>query len=136
VVSPRQRTYTSGIAGGLSGGAVAALTRGRSNIIPGTIVFSIVGSVGQATYNSLDAYHTEALAASTGEPPKSFLQSLASKKWIPMKALTDEEYEGMLREKVSKVEAEMAVIDEEIGKLREEERRAMIGDTKALASKS
>jgi len=73
---------------------------------------------------------------STGEPPKSFLQNLAGKKWIPMKALADEEYEGMLREKLLKIEAAVAVIDEEIGKLREEETRASIGDNKPLASKS
>lgn len=70
-----------------------------------------------------------------GDPPKSFLQSLASKKWIPMKTLSDEEYESMLREKLLRVEAEMAVMDEEIGRLREEERRGSGGGNKPGAPK-
>ncbi|MCJ1247781.1 hypothetical protein MMC30_004996 [Trapelia coarctata] len=135
-ISPRQKIYISGISGGLSGGAVAALTRGRSNIIPGTIVFSILGSLGQATHNSFDASHTQALASSTAEPPTSLLQRLASKKWIPMKVLTDEEYESMLSEKLLTVEAEMAVIDEEIGRLRDEGKRGVSADAESPAGKN
>ena len=52
-----------------------------------------------------------------------------------MKTLSDEEYESMLREKLLRVEAEMAVMDEEIGRLREEERRGSGGGNKPGAPK-
>jgi len=52
-----------------------------------------------------------------------------------MKALTNEEYEGMLREKVLRVEAQTAVIDEEIGRLREEARRGLSANTKKSLTK-
>ena len=35
-------------------------------------------------------------------------------KWSPMKVLSDEEYERMLQEKLLRVEAEIAVLDEKI----------------------
>ena len=52
-----------------------------------------------------------------------------------MKVLTDEEYGGMLREKLLRVEAEVAVIDEEIGRLREEERREVGANANSPARK-
>ena len=48
-------------------------------------------------------------------------------KWSPMKVLTDEEYESMLREKLLRVDAEIAIVDEDLGKLREEEEESKKG---------
>jgi hypothetical protein len=120
-IGPRQRTYASGIAGALSGGTVAALTRGR-NIIPGTIFSGILGTVGQAAYNNFDASRTASISSPNAQPSRSVLQVLASKDWIPMKALSDAEYRDMLREKLLRVEAEIAVIDDDIEKIRKEEK--------------
>lgn len=39
---------------------------------------------------------------------------MAEMKWSPMKVLSDEQYERMLRERLLKVEAEIAILDEKI----------------------
>ena len=44
-------------------------------------------------------------------------------KWSPLKTLSDEEYGDMLREKLLRVEAEIALVDEEVGRLRAEDER-------------
>ncbi|MCJ1385766.1 hypothetical protein MMC17_008890 [Xylographa soralifera] len=121
-VSPRQNIYASSLAGGISGGSVAALIRGRSNIIPGMIVFSLFGCLGQISYNIVRNSREAALSTTNQLPASSFLQRLASKKWIPMKSLSDEDYEGMLQDKLVKVEAEIAILDEDIAALKATEK--------------
>jgi len=119
-ISNPQNIYVSSLAGGISGGSVAALIRGRSNIIPGMLVFSLFGCLGQMSYNTVRSSREAAQLNTDQLPAPSFLQRLASKKWIPMKSLSDEEYEGMLQEKLVKVEAEMAILDEDIAALKAE----------------
>ncbi|KAL8788043.1 MAG: hypothetical protein Q9195_007509 [Heterodermia aff. obscurata] len=48
---------------------------------------------------------------------KSIWQRTAGGKYSPMKVLSDEEYEKVLREKLVRVEAEIALIDEDIDKI-------------------
>jgi hypothetical protein len=50
-------------------------------------------------------------------PSKPFLQRLADSKWIPLKTLSDDEYRGILGEKLLSIEAEIAIIDEKIEEL-------------------
>ena len=91
---------------------------GRSNIIPGMIVFSLFGCLGQMSYNIVSSSHRAASLNPDQVPAPSFLQRLASKKWIPMKSLSDEEYGSMLQEKLVKVEAEIALLDEDVARLK------------------
>lgn len=42
---------------------------------------------------------------------------MARSRWNPMRRLTDQEYEDMLKEKLIRVEAEIAIVDEEVAKL-------------------
>jgi predicted house-cleaning noncanonical NTP pyrophosphatase (MazG superfamily) len=51
----------------------------------------------------------------SGEKSKS---SWLDSKWSPIKVLTDTEYENMLREKLLKVNAEIALVDDNIEALR------------------
>ena len=92
--------------------------------MPGTIVFALFGAVGQSIYHSLDASHTAKVnrdASTLPTEPTSFLQRIAEKKWIPVKALTDAEYENLLREKLLRVDAELAILDEDIAKVMREQ---------------
>jgi len=110
----------STVAGALSGASVSALTSRPSRILPATVFFGGLGYIGQNTYNSLDASHTasvEAAAVKVG-PDENFLQRMAKKKWSPMKELKDDEYEAMIREKILRVDAEIALIDEDLEQLR------------------
>lgn len=45
------------------------------------------------------------------------MQQMAESKWIPLRHLSDEEYRGMLNEKLLSVEAEIALLDEKIEQL-------------------
>ena len=89
-------------------------------------MFTIFGLLGQSIYNSLDAQHTKELqlASHDGKPASSpFWRRVANSKWSPMKVLTDEEYEKMLRERLLRVNAEIVLVDENIEKLRVEQVR-------------
>ncbi|MCJ1368064.1 hypothetical protein MMC16_007203 [Acarospora aff. strigata] len=137
-IKPSDRIYASCIAGGFAGGSTAALMSkpsespsamldadaekgGRANIMPGTLMFSLFGFVGQAIFNSLDARQIARTSVGLGDSsrPGSFWRRLGESKWTPVKVLSDEEYENMLQEKLLKVIAEIAIIDEKVEKLKE-----------------
>lgn len=93
-------------------------------------MFTIFGAVGQAIYNALDARHSEQVASDAQAEAegkvknvKRFWERVAEMKWSPLTVLSDEQYSRMLREKLLRVETEMALVDEEVERLREEERR-------------
>jgi len=48
---------------------------------------------------------------------KPFLQRLADSKWVPLKSLSDDDYRGILNEKLLSIEAEVALLDEKIQEL-------------------
>lgn len=50
-------------------------------------------------------------------PSKPILQRIADSKWIPLKTLSDDDYRGILGEKLLSIEAEIAIIDEKIQEL-------------------
>ena len=109
------------------------LFRGPRNILPGAVMFAIFGWSGQSVYNVLDARHTrqvfhEREKASLGVRDEDlslwrrFVEWLAAPEntWSPLKKLTDQDYEDMLQEKLIGVEADLAIIDEEIERVRRE----------------
>ncbi len=48
------------------------------------------------------------------------LLRMVTSRFSPMKVLSDAEYEAMLKEKLIRVDAELAVLDEDLAKLRQE----------------
>lgn len=106
-----QEVACSTAAGSLAGGINGAF-RSRSNIIPGAIVLGLVGCAGQYGFNIF-------LNRAASDPEKgSMLQRFAAMKWVPLKSLSNEDYESMLNEKLLSTEAEIAIIDERIAELR------------------
>lgn len=98
---------SSGIAGsfaGLTGGAL----RGPRNMLPGAIMLSLMGLSGQATYTGVAA-----LVDSPHER-RSILEVLSKSSWWPLKALSDEDYERELTDKIIAIEAEISMIDGKI----------------------
>ena len=75
----------------------------------------------------MDARHTERVVSAVekaNEPEKKekgFWERVADMKWSPMRTLSDEEYADILREKMLGVDAEIALIDEEVEKLKGEQ---------------
>jgi hypothetical protein len=115
------RVQASTIAGAFTGFSLGLLLRGPRNVIPGTIMFTLFGWGGQQGYNYLDKENSreireQAQLRATGDdrPKETLVQKFAKSKWSPMSVLTDEQYEEMLQEKLLKVEAEIAIIDDRI----------------------
>ncbi|KAL2075298.1 hypothetical protein VTL71DRAFT_241 [Oculimacula yallundae] len=117
-VTPREKVSASAI-GGAVGGTAGGLLRGRKNVIPGAIMFAIFGATGQYLYNGADARRSEL----SQEPVERDLKdSWLNSKWSPMKVLSDTEYEEMLQEKLLRINAQIALVDENIEALRGQER--------------
>ena len=77
-------------------------------------MFALFGAAGQAIYNAQDAKRMEEAL----NPSKK--SSWFDSKWSPVKKLTDTEYAHMLDEKLLRVNAEIALLDESIERLRVE----------------
>ncbi|KAL8643620.1 MAG: hypothetical protein Q9210_007614 [Variospora velana] len=130
---PQDRVFPSTLAGAFTGAAGGAILRGRSNIIPGIIMFSLFGFTGQRVYNAFDAPPSSnpslpipttitpsaASRPSTNDTANQPLwKRILNSKYSPMKVLSDEQYGDLLREKLVRVDAEIAIVDEEIGKVK------------------
>ncbi|KAL6712717.1 hypothetical protein ACLMJK_009739 [Lecanora helva] len=128
-LTPKDRVSASTLAGCITGGTVGGLVRGRRNILPAALVWTVFGYAGQRIYNKLDERHSEQVAVAAEEatnPAKKeergFWDNIAEMKWSPMKKLSDEEYMGSLREKVLSLDAQIALVDEEMENVKQEER--------------
>lgn len=113
-VTPAQKVGASAIAGAASVVPVGLLLRGPRSILPGAIVFSLLGAGGQFASNRWSG---------SENPPKKESGWFTSK-WSPMTKLSDEEYKTMLEEKILRVEADLAILDENKAALIAEESRA------------
>ena len=89
---------------------------GRANVIPGLICFSIFGLAGQAAYNAIDASD---LPYDDGP---GLLERWLNSRYFPVKRIPHDDYKSMMNEKLIRVEAEMALIDEEIDRVKALER--------------
>ena len=79
-----------------------------------TIVLSAFGAVAHVSYNWVDTWQ----AGLDRGPRKPLAQKLLDSPWLPFKPLPDRDYEALLREKLLGVDADIAMIDDKIGKLR------------------
>ncbi|KAF8451811.1 hypothetical protein BGX38DRAFT_1181292 [Terfezia claveryi] len=94
---------------------------GRGHVIPGAIMWGLIGIGAQYLYAIADEYHSESVQqqpASAQASRKGFWERAFRSEWSPVKRLTYEEYKRMLEEKLLGVEADIALIDEEIEILR------------------
>jgi len=119
---PINRVWASGLAGGVAG-SLGGFLRGRMNVIPGAIIFSTLGALGQAAFNR-GVWQSPAMSRSGLNHEFSWSKS----KWSPMKVLSDEEYREMLGERLLRVNADIALVDERIEGLRKA-RDSPDGDT-------
>ncbi|KAH6893467.1 hypothetical protein B0T10DRAFT_604672 [Thelonectria olida] len=112
-VTPLDRTKASAIAGSVAG-AVGGLIRGPSNILPAVVCWTAFGAGGQMIANRL----------ATREPKiRDENDSWFRSNWSPLRKLTDEEYIEMMSEKILRVEADIALIDDRIAELRVAEKQ-------------
>lgn len=78
------------------------------------MVFTVFGAGGQAFVNRVGEWKAN--------KPEGEGTGFLSSKWSPLRKMSDEEYENFMSEKMLKVEAEIALIDDKIAELQEEER--------------
>ncbi|CAJ2506084.1 Uu.00g002140.m01.CDS01 [Anthostomella pinea] len=95
----------SGVSGGVSG-MVGGMFRGPRNIIPGIMFFGTLGAG--------SSYVSQRYKSSEPNPKTSWFDS----KWSPMQRLSDEDYEEKLSEKLLRLRAEIAIIDDNIEALK------------------
>ena len=115
--TPSDLTKVSTAAGGITGGAIALLFRGRSNVIPGAVMFSLFGFLGQAAHDSYLARK----AAPVLEAKVGFWRRMSEKPWSPVTVMTDDEYAELLRKKMMRVDVEIAILDDRIEALKKEQ---------------
>jgi hypothetical protein len=85
------------------------------SVVPGGVLFAILGAAGQTLYSIADARHsTLTLKTANSNSEIRWLNS----KWSPVKVLSDVEYENMLQEKLLRIDAEIAMVDESIMRVR------------------
>ena len=116
-----RHTQASTLAGIFSGGVTGALTRGRRNAIPGALVFGLFGYAGQHVYNIMDSSHSANLAIEDPrnlETDQYLWHRIATSKWLPVRVWSDEEHENILKEKLLAIDAELAIVDEDMQDLR------------------
>lgn len=114
---PYRLIQVSSLAGGISGGVIAFLTRGRRNVLPATLMWSLTAGLGQLGYNRYTSEHMGRQATT----PENLWTNLAKRSWFPMKVLSSEEYAEMLREKMLKVDVEIALLDDRIAALSQQQ---------------
>ena len=77
-------------------------------------MFSVFGMAGQI-FADIASRRSQRLAVDGERPP--LWQRAAHSRWSPMKPLSDEQYLGVLQEKLLRIDVEVAIIDDEIQKL-------------------
>ena len=110
-------TKASTLAGGISGATVALLTRGRRNVLPATLMWSLFGCVGQVAVDSFSARREQ----DQQQPKEGFWKRMAEKSWSPVTYMSNDDYARVLREKMMKVDVEIAILDDKIAALREQQ---------------
>ncbi|KAF4979055.1 hypothetical protein FZEAL_4665 [Fusarium zealandicum] len=102
------KTRASAISGAAAG-AMGGLIRGPSNILHAMLVWTVVGAGGQMVVNHM---------ASRQPQVKDEKDSWFRSRWSPLKKLTDDEYTDMMSEKMLRIDADIALIDDRIAELR------------------
>ena len=118
--APSDLIKASTLAGGITGGVVAALTRGRRNVLPGMLMFSLGGLAGQWVHNAWAASKTRREQAA-GESSRGVLGGMGGKGWSLMKMMSDEEYMERLKNQQLGVDAEISILDDKIAVLRKQQ---------------
>lgn len=112
-MTPMKKVTASAIAGLPAGALMGVASKTRA--IPSSMIFcGLFTASGQVITNFI---------ASRPEIPDDEKVGWMGSKFSPLTKLKDEEYIGMMEEKMLRVEADIALIDERIAKLREEEHK-------------
>ncbi|KUI65061.1 hypothetical protein VM1G_00642 [Cytospora mali] len=119
-VTPAQKVTASATAGAVCVVPVGLLVRGPRSILPGAFVFSLLGAGGQFAANKWSA-------SDASEKKSGWLDA----KWSPFRRIPDEEYENMLEEQLLRLEADIAIVDENLTALRAQKEAEKVAQKEA-----
>jgi hypothetical protein len=80
---------------------------------------TLAGYCGQKGFDWLDKRNTK-VNTSPPAPKEPLWRRIVGSKYSPMSVLTDKQYENLLQEKLLRVDTEIAILDDDIAKLRKE----------------
>ncbi|KXT07142.1 hypothetical protein AC578_2355 [Pseudocercospora eumusae] len=103
------------IASGFSGCAMDIIFRGRRKVLPGMLMWSIFGAVGQYSYNLWT------VPRQIGPQGPSFWKRMSDKGWTPFRVLSNEEYASMLKEKQLRLDVEISILEDKIAAIKKEQ---------------
>lgn len=106
------------------------------------LVFGAAGAMGQKIWDGRQAANQAAVMTEDGQEvavggekqapaPKA---SWMNAKWSPVKVLSDDEYENLLREKLLRVDADIAILDESIAAVKAEGEKQKMQEKGTLAA--
>ncbi|KAK6351727.1 hypothetical protein TWF718_004874 [Orbilia javanica] len=122
-IESHEKIILSGASAAVVGGTWGAVIGGRRNLLPGLITFGLAGLGGQAVLNAIEASRNQEelngnKALSIETPEKGgILSRILNSENSPVRKLTAEEYVAKMRDKQLMVDAEIALVDEEIERL-------------------
>ena len=122
--SAGDRANISGMAGAISGGLNGGVLRGRGSIIPGLLVPGALAYAGDHFYQRA-AMRTRLQSQAPekdGTSAKGRWEALIASDWSPLKPISDEEYRDRLKEQLLQVDADIALLEEDIAALRAAEK--------------
>ena len=123
-----EKLRASVIAGAVAGGTTGLLFMGRSNFLPGIVMFALFGGGGQMAVSRWGAGDEEEEGHDQTARRGRAWRWLGERSWVPFRMLGDEEYAGMLREKMMRVDAEVELLDEKLAALEKEEKEQQPGE--------
>ncbi|RVD81192.1 uncharacterized protein DFL_009066 [Arthrobotrys flagrans] len=121
-ITSRERIILSGASAAAVGGTWGAVIGGRRNMLPGLVAFGLAGLGGQAVLNTIEARKQDESNMNkdwSAEAPQKegILSRILNSENSPVRRLTSEEYVEKMRDKQLMVDAEIALVDEEIARL-------------------
>lgn len=90
---------------------------------------SVIGYTGQQMFEFADDWRTESNEKpQEGNTAGRLINRLAGSSWSPVKVLSNDDYAERLRTRLLHVEAEIALLNEDIERLRKEQREKSGGE--------
>lgn len=77
-------------------------------------MFALLATTGQIIFNNLEQRSMRSRVQGSGT-----ISSWMSSKWLPIRAMSDKEYEKFLKNQLTVIRAEIALIDKKIEEIRE-----------------
>ncbi|RPA84341.1 hypothetical protein BJ508DRAFT_412741 [Ascobolus immersus RN42] len=121
--SRQTQLLLTGFSGAIAGGLQGAIFRGPKNIIPGAVVYGLASTAIHFGVGAGDSTILEKVAAPVDEneqKSRTWEDVIFRSKFSPIKKLTKEEYTELMEGRIMKVDVEIALIDDELERLKKE----------------